>query len=189
MPTDTEIAESLEDYDVPEGIKRISTAICERFIIRGICDPMYIANLIAYKNGGGDGKGQFSKLDFSIDASETAKIIQGCYGHNITPFNLTELKAIIDFDGRIEHNTAFNGLMGFIKRLNVESEQSSDQRRKDYLADCINEALKQAERYIDPAAENSTLAEQTREAGQRAALENAARLMQNRSHVIKNAER
>lgn len=34
-------------YDVPADIRRAAERICVAYGIRGICDPMYIANVIA----------------------------------------------------------------------------------------------------------------------------------------------
>jgi hypothetical protein len=44
---------------VPEDIKRLSIRLCRAYGIRGICDPMYIANVIAFELGLGDGCGKF----------------------------------------------------------------------------------------------------------------------------------
>ena len=44
---------------VPDDIKRISIRLCRSYGIRGICDPMYIANVIAVELGRGDGIGNF----------------------------------------------------------------------------------------------------------------------------------
>lgn len=51
--------EAFEGYNVPEKIKTASIAICRSCGIRGICDPMYIANIIAMSLGLGDGKSNF----------------------------------------------------------------------------------------------------------------------------------
>lgn len=44
---------------VPEPIAEFSKAVCRRFNIRGICDPMYIANVTAFECGMGDGCSTF----------------------------------------------------------------------------------------------------------------------------------
>ena len=49
-----------EPYRVPNNIKRLSTCICRSYNITGICDPMYIANIIALELGKGDGQGHFN---------------------------------------------------------------------------------------------------------------------------------
>lgn len=49
-------------YDIPENIKRLSIRLCRSYGIRGICDPMYIANLIALELGLGDGQSSFKHI-------------------------------------------------------------------------------------------------------------------------------
>lgn len=48
-----------EAYEVPEDIKRLSMRVCRSYGIRGICDPMYIANVIAFELERGDGQSNF----------------------------------------------------------------------------------------------------------------------------------
>lgn len=48
-------------YLVPEDIKRLSMRLCQSYGINGICDPMYIANVIAFETGRGDGQSNFWK--------------------------------------------------------------------------------------------------------------------------------
>lgn len=50
-----------QPYDVPEDIKRLSRRLCQSYGIKGICDPMYIANVIAMELGRGDGQSNFWK--------------------------------------------------------------------------------------------------------------------------------
>lgn len=50
-----------EPYNIPPELKRASRRICQAFNIRGTCDPMWIANVIAYELGLGDGKSNFNK--------------------------------------------------------------------------------------------------------------------------------
>ena len=47
-------------YEVPEDIKRLATRLCRSYGIRGSCDPMYIANVIAFELGRGDGLSNFN---------------------------------------------------------------------------------------------------------------------------------
>ena len=51
--------EAFHGYNVPNNLKRVSTTICEVFSIKGICDPVYIANVAARVLGIGDGQGNF----------------------------------------------------------------------------------------------------------------------------------
>jgi hypothetical protein len=46
-------------YDIPADLRKASERICHAYGIRGICDPMYIANVIALEIGRGDGRSNF----------------------------------------------------------------------------------------------------------------------------------
>jgi len=46
---------------VPDDIRRLSERLCRSYGINGICDPMYIANVIAAELGRGNGLGLFTK--------------------------------------------------------------------------------------------------------------------------------
>lgn len=65
MATDDFYKEAFTDpvtkkpYVMPAVLKKISRRICESYGIRGICDPMYIANTIAMELGLGDGRSNF----------------------------------------------------------------------------------------------------------------------------------
>lgn len=47
------------DSNVPEDIRSFSIWFCKTYWINGICDPMYVCNVIAMYLGRGDGMGQF----------------------------------------------------------------------------------------------------------------------------------
>ena len=49
-----------EGHDVPRKIKEITINIMRRFTIYGLCDGMYISNVIAYETGLGDGESHFT---------------------------------------------------------------------------------------------------------------------------------
>ena len=51
--------------NIPKGLKVLATRICRAYGIRGICDPAYIANVIAFELGLGDGQGNFTEKDVS----------------------------------------------------------------------------------------------------------------------------
>lgn len=44
---------------VPADLRKFAEAVCVRFCIRGICDPMYIANVAAHLINRGDGRSNF----------------------------------------------------------------------------------------------------------------------------------
>lgn len=49
-----------QPYQLPENLKRLSARLCRSYDIRGVCDPMYIANVIAVELGLGDGLSNFN---------------------------------------------------------------------------------------------------------------------------------
>lgn len=48
---------------IPEDIRNVAVRIVETHDIRGICDPMYIANVTALEMKRGDGQGGFEQGD------------------------------------------------------------------------------------------------------------------------------
>jgi hypothetical protein len=56
---------------VPQQIANASKGICAAHQIKGICDPMYIANVIAFELGAGDGQGSFFQHGTPVISSET----------------------------------------------------------------------------------------------------------------------
>lgn len=51
--------------NIPEDFRRLSERLCVSYGINGFCDPGYIANVIAFELGLGDGKGHFTKQEDS----------------------------------------------------------------------------------------------------------------------------
>lgn len=51
-----------EPYGVPADIREAATFIARAYGIRGISDPMYIANVIAERLGRGDGQSHFFEV-------------------------------------------------------------------------------------------------------------------------------
>jgi hypothetical protein len=47
--------------DVPADLKKLVTRICMSYNIDGICDPNYLANIIALELGFGDGHSNFHR--------------------------------------------------------------------------------------------------------------------------------
>ncbi len=45
--------------EVPKDLRRVAERIVSAYNIRGICDPIYIANIIAYETGRGNGCSEF----------------------------------------------------------------------------------------------------------------------------------
>ena len=84
--------EAFGDKEIPQEIKNVSMSICKDFNIGGICDQMYIANVIAYELGIGDGCGNFnsnspdfSRLDY------LAQRLSGAYKTCISDSNYDTL--------------------------------------------------------------------------------------------------
>ena len=48
-------------YVIPQDLEKTAKRLCLAYNIRGICDPMYIVNIIAVETGRGDGKSTFFK--------------------------------------------------------------------------------------------------------------------------------
>ena len=46
-------------YVIPKKLKNASMRICNAYGIKGICDPMYIVNVMARELGLGDGRSKF----------------------------------------------------------------------------------------------------------------------------------
>jgi len=79
----------------PKEILDKAKAIAKRFSINGICDEMYISNVIARCNGLGDGESHFNGKTEIILPKQTAKEIQQAYGCNIYKEDIKELEEIL----------------------------------------------------------------------------------------------
>lgn len=136
--------DAFRGYEVPEKIKNISMAICERFVISGICDPIYICNVIAAENGIGDGMSHFYGDDIITNPYKTAVRLEGSYGCNITKAEIPEIEFCL-MNGYFEKESAIAGLKLFSERTKKELK-SCDEWRKRYLKrvlNQINEAINQ----------------------------------------------
>jgi hypothetical protein len=122
--------EQFKGYEVPESIKNISIQIMTRFSISGVCDGMYICNVIATTCGIGDGCGKFTD-DTITKQLEIAERLQSCYGCNIMKEDIKELENII-ITGNIEKEIAIPRMNKYIKQLNNE-KRICDPWRVDYL--------------------------------------------------------
>jgi len=74
---------------MPDDLRCFSEAVCDHFNIRGICDPLYIANVTAYELGRGDGCSNFSAArraagdDFSQRCDQVASRLAFAYSSSI----------------------------------------------------------------------------------------------------------
>lgn len=103
-----------DGYSVPASLQETVTAVCNRFAINGLCDAMYISNVIANDNGFGDGCGNFTEPQ-KIDGTKTAKFLQGAYGCNIMRDELGELAAILE-TGKLDAEKSERGIIAFMQR-------------------------------------------------------------------------
>jgi len=127
-------------YNVPEEIKVRVSAIMKRFIINGLCDGMYIANVIAHETGCGNGAGEFTGVP-NFDREECRKlalILQKAYGCNILKEYTDELEDIL-FNGTLDNRRARTGICEYIKALKAEM-CICDEWRVGYLQKQIMEA-------------------------------------------------
>lgn len=84
---------------VPCDIKEAATVIVERFKIKGICDPMYICNVIASETKRGDGKGHFTEMSSPTPKEafkEAAIRLQFAYSSLISVKEIDELASILE---------------------------------------------------------------------------------------------
>lgn len=86
-----------DGHDVPIALKEIVSQIVNTWNIRGLCDGMYIANVIANDSGFGDGQSHF---DMSAGASinnpgKIASWLQYAYGSNIPETDIPKLIEIL----------------------------------------------------------------------------------------------
>lgn len=123
----------------PVVLKKISSLIRHRFCINGICDAMYICNVLGYEFGMGDGESHFISENIPTNANyeKAAKYLQNAYGCNIAKSEITELSDIIRTE-KIDFDLAIDGLRRFLKERKQELVRC-DEWRKDYLKKDIAE--------------------------------------------------
>jgi len=82
---------AFKSYNVPVNIRNISENICREFNIKGICDTMYISNVIAVKLGIGDSCGNFNDNKPNLEnVNKLAERLKYSYGCNIDSLELTK---------------------------------------------------------------------------------------------------
>ena len=65
--------EAFRGASLPPTLRTFAEAFCTRFEVRGICDPMYCANVAAFETGLGDGSGNFNASK-TVTEAEIAKV-------------------------------------------------------------------------------------------------------------------
>ena len=141
---------NFEKYDVPGPIRTVAELISLRFNIKGVCDPMYIANVIAFESGSGDGAGNFTSAEIT-NIPVIAERLQFAYGCNIGKECIPELEEILR-TGKLDKKKALEGLDEIIRTCKRE-RSSCDAWRKDYLSKCVVNAQKN-KKIIDKMEEN-----------------------------------
>ena len=128
---------SFEGYAVPEKLKRMAVTIMKRFVITGICDGMYICNVIANQNMMGDGAGHFNGEDHVIDR-KTREFLSTAYSSNIRSdeTDQKDLDEILRF-GSLNSYRMHKGLTKKLATLRAEKKKC-DIYRKEYIARQIN---------------------------------------------------
>ncbi len=119
---------------IPKELQKIVVNVMRRFTIHGVCDGMYIANVIAHGNETGNGEGYFTGETKPSNRC-TATYLQLAYSYNILPSEIDELLDILN--GKFDFIKATNGIREQISRLKKE-RKTADEWRKDYLAKSIS---------------------------------------------------
>jgi len=65
--------EAFRGASLPPTLRTFAEGFCTRFEVRGICDPMYCANVAAFETGLGDGSGNFNASK-TVTEAEIAKV-------------------------------------------------------------------------------------------------------------------
>lgn len=129
-----------DGYRVPEGIKNRAINIMKRFNIIGVCDGMYISNVIASESGSGDGQNHFKGCDTVANHDSIADFLTRVYGCNIMKDDRADLMDILR-DGEISNERMTEGLKKCIKQYCDEKKRfSRDKWRVEYLDKCITSA-------------------------------------------------
>ena len=119
-----------EGHRVPDNIRQAACLALYRFTIVGICDGMYICNLIACESGSGDGQGSFAEPAW-IDVWKAARAVQDAYSYNIGWDDIDELAVILD-TGRLDYSMARAGMLRDMREVKRQ-HASADSWRKTYL--------------------------------------------------------
>lgn len=126
-----------DGYEIPERLKNLSVIIMKRFTITGICDGMYIANVIARENGLGDGGNNFNSCENASPLvwypKETAERLQAAYGCNILKEDIPELEEIL-LKEKLDKQKAIRGFNERIETLKREmADEKTEAWRNTYL--------------------------------------------------------
>lgn len=116
-------------YNVPFVLKLTVSHIMRRFNIYGTSDGMYLANVIAYESGAGDGSGHFT-APLVKNHRKIAERLLLAYGCNISKHELDELELMLR-TGRIYKESAVKSLTAHIRILRQEKSLDAGGRYTD----------------------------------------------------------
>ncbi|MBO5551322.1 MAG: hypothetical protein J5966_05125 [Lachnospiraceae bacterium] len=128
---------NFEGYEVPEKLKNMAITIMKRFTLTGICDGMYICNIIANQNMMSNGAGKFNGEDHVI-GSDTKRFLTAAYSCNIREDSTDQddLDEILR-TGTLNSHRMYEGIRKQIKQIR-EEKRSCDIFRKEY---CDNKLI------------------------------------------------
>lgn len=129
--------EYFEGYNVPGRLKNTAIAIMRRFSIYGLCDGMYICNVIANTSGIGNGLGVFTG-DGITRIPRIAKELQCAYGCNIFEEDIEELEEILS-NGVLDKGKATAGIEKYIEKCKEQKKL-----RQDWEADIFDRRIRDA---------------------------------------------
>ena len=121
-----------EKNKIPYKICMAAELVCKRFCITGVCDKMYICNVIAHTSKNGDGEGHFDENPVITNYTEIARKIQFAYSSLITYAEVSEMAYIME-NLRIEPAFAIPCLKEAEKRIAKELHGTTDELRVPYL--------------------------------------------------------
>lgn len=133
------IEKQFEGYNVPFVLRLTVSNIIRRFNIAGMIDGMYLANVIAYESGFGDGAGKFTAGRVK-DPGKVADRIMNAYRASIDKDSRDELELML-VSARLYRHTAVNGLKRLIRSMRKEkSYEEGGRYTKYYIRHYIHNA-------------------------------------------------
>jgi Fe-S cluster assembly scaffold protein SufB len=120
--------------NVPARLYYAVELLRKRFTIYGLCDQMYICNVVAYLNHFGNGSSLFEENEKEI-SYETAETIQRSYSTLIKDEDIEEVYDILK-TAKLDMEKAKAGLIRQMNRF-VEEAKNCDEWRVKYLQKCF----------------------------------------------------
>jgi hypothetical protein len=145
-------------YNVPFFIRQLASRICDVFAINGVCDPMYISNIVARRTGCGNGNNEFTyecsgnelyerqmKRLNDNHVNEICSDLMGAYGCNIYKAGKSKdiLLEILN-TGTVKMNNEYFLLRELITIKEGEDKTTDDESKKEYLRTEIDSLVSKA---------------------------------------------